>query len=243
VALLMIRVPARSLERRQRADVWGQFKEGWEYAFGSAPIRALLTLLAIVSLAGVPYTILMPVFARDILGGGPHTLGFLMGASACGALIGAFWLAGRRSATRLGHVVPFSAGVFGVGLMAFAASRSLGWSIAALVVAGFGFMMQAALSNTLLQSMVADEKRGRVLGFFMMAFLGTAPIGSLAAGLLAARIGGPGTVAIGGLCCLAVSLWFVRQLPSFQRALGVEIDSRDGGGESDEIGLAALEGE
>lgn len=197
----------------------GQFREGLRYAFHSTPIRSLILLLALMSLVGVPYAVLVPIFAGKILHGGPSTLGFLMTASGAGALIGALWLAARKSVIGLGRVIPMMAALFGLGLMAFSMSRAFGLSLALMMVTGFGFMVQMASSNTILQTIVDDDMRGRVMSLYVMAFLGTAPFGSLFAGAVADRVGAPRTIFIGGFLCLGGALWFVRQLPGIRQAI------------------------
>ena len=219
VALLMMRIPRAATLSSGRGRALQQFKEGFTYAFGFAPIRAVILLLAIVSLVGVPYSVLMPVFAATIFQGGPHTLGLLMTASGCGALAGALWLAARKTVVGLGRVIPIASALFGAGLIAFSFSRVLWLAVPSLVVAGFGFMVQMASSNTILQTIVDDEKRGRVMSFYMMAFLGTAPFGSLIAGWLSSRIGAPYTLLIGGVCCIAGSAWFASGLPAIRAAV------------------------
>lgn len=214
-ALLAMRI-ARPAPARRRRAAWHDLREGLAYAFGFAPIRRIIALLALVSLLGVPVSVLMPVFAGDILGGGPHTLGFLLSSLGCGALGGALWLASRRSVLGLGRVIPSASALFGAGLVAFSFSRTLWLSCSLLVVAGFGFMVQNASSNTVIQTIVDDSKRGRVMSFYMMAFLGTAPFGSLLAGSLSASIGAPHTLAIGGACCMAGAAWFARGLPALR---------------------------
>jgi MFS family permease len=159
------------------------------------------------------------VFANDVLGGGPHTLGFLMTATGCGALMGALWLASRKSVVGLGRVILRATFLFGAGLMAFSFSRVLWLSMGCLVVGGFGMMVQFASSNTVIQTIVDDEKRGRVMSFYTMCFLGTAPFGSLLAGALSARIGAPHTVLASGLCCVAAAVWFSRELPDIRSAV------------------------
>jgi MFS family permease len=219
VALLCMRLPDAPIKPRAHASVFQQFKEGWSYAFGFAPIRNIIALLAVVSLVGVPYTVLMPIFAGDILHGGPHTFGLLMTASGLGALLGAIWLASRRSVIGLSRVIPFAAGLFGFGLIGFSASRYVWLSVIFLVITGFGLMVQAACSNTVLQTIVPDEKRGRVMSFFLMAYLGTAPFGSLIAGALTDRMGAPLTLALGGTCCAIGGLWFAGGLKSFHETI------------------------
>jgi len=161
----------------------------------------------------VPYTVLMPVFAAEILGGGAHTLGFLMTATGAGALLGALWLASRRTITGLGRNIATAGAIFSIGLMAFAFSHVLWLSATLLVVTGFGFIVMVASSNTLLQTIVEDSKRGRVISFFLMAYFGTTPFGSLVAGAISARIGAPYTLAIGGGICLIGVAWFAARLP------------------------------
>jgi MFS family permease len=139
-----------------------------------------------------------------------------MTASGCGALLGALWLAGRRSVVGLGRVIPIATTVFGVGLISFSLAPALWLAIPCLVVAGVGFMVQMASSNTIIQTIVDDEKRGRVMSFYMMAFLGTAPFGSLLAGWMSSRIGAAHTLQVGGVCCLAAAAWFARTLPALR---------------------------
>jgi MFS family permease len=215
IALLRMRIP-RLAASPMRRHALQQFREGFTYAFGFPPIRSIILLLALVSLVGVPYSVLMPVFATQIFHGGPHTLGFLMTASGCGALLGALWLAARRSVVGLGRVIPAASALFGVGLIAFGLMRTPGtfWiALPCLTVAGFGFMVQMASSNTVIQTIVDDEKRGRVMSFYTMAFLGTVPFGSLIAGSLSSRIGAPNTLVLGGICCLIGAAVFARSLP------------------------------
>jgi len=216
VALLRMRIarsPARPAgDRHAVAD----FLEGLRYAIGFHAIRSVILLLAVVSLVGVPYSVLMPVFAATVFQGGPHTLGLLMTSSGCGALLGALWLAGRRSVVGLGRVIPTAAAVFGLGLIGFSLASTLWLAIPCLVVAGFGFMVQMASSNTIVQTIVDDEKRGRVMSFYMMAFLGTAPFGSVIAGWMSSRIGAAHTLQIGGVCCLAAAAVFARALPAIR---------------------------
>jgi len=218
-ALVRMRIapPAARPARERRAI--SEFVEGFRYAFGFKPIRSVIVLLAVVSLVGVPYSVLMPVFATMVFYGGPHTLGILMTSSGCGALLGALWLAGRRSVVGLGRVIPIAAAVFGAGLIAFSVAPALWLAIPCLVLAGFGFMVQMASSNTIIQTIVDDEKRGRVMSFYMMAFLGTAPFGSLLAGYLSAQIGPAHTLQAGGVCCLLAAAWFARALPAIRTAV------------------------
>ncbi len=215
-SLLMMKLHV--VERRARSsDVIGEFKEGWQYVTRFAPIRSILLLLALVSLVGMPYTVLMPIFAAKILHGGPHTLGVLMGLSGVGALAGAMMLAARRSVLGLGRVVGITAVTFGAALFLFGWSRWIWLSMPLMLVTGFSMMQQMASSNTILQTIVDEDKRGRVMTFYSMAFQGVAPFGSLGAGIVAARIGAPAALMIGGACCAAGGLFFGTRLGELRR--------------------------
>jgi predicted MFS family arabinose efflux permease len=160
---------------------------------------------------------LMPVFANEILHGGPNTLGLLMAASGVGALVGAMFLAARKSVLGLGKYIPVTAALFGAGLIGFSFSRMIWLSLMLMLATGLGFMVQMAVSNTVLQTIVEEDKRGRVMSFYTMAFMGTAPFGSLLAGSVADRIGAPHTLLIGGVGCIAGALWFALSLPKLRR--------------------------
>ena len=194
-----------------KANMLHDFKEGLAYTFGSQPIRSILLLLALTSFMGVPYAVLMPAFARDILHGGPHTLGFLMSATGAGALFGAVYLASRRSIIGLGKIIPITAGIFGMGLIGFSLSRILWLSLLLMFIAGFGIMVQVASSNTLLQTIVNDNMRGRVMSFFAVSFMGMAPFGSLLAGSLAGMMGVANTLMMGGICCVMGATVYARK--------------------------------
>jgi MFS family permease len=227
-ALLAMRVKTAPLKTGPALGPLEQFKEGWSYAFNHGAIRSIIMLIALVCLLGFPYVVLMPIFAGTILHGGPHTLGFLMTASGCGALLGALYLAGRRSTAGLGQLIPAAGGVFGLGLMAFAFSRVMWLSIVLMVITGFGSMVQVASSNTLLQTIVEDEKRGRVMSFFLMAYFGTTPFGSLIAGSLSDRFSAPITLALGGACCVVGSIWFATTLSSIEHQIRPTYAPADG---------------
>jgi MFS family permease len=196
-----------------------ELKTGADYAFGFLPMRSVLFLVAWVSLSGMSYAVLMPVFAKEVLHGGPHTLGFLMGATGIGALTGAFFLASRKSAAGLERIIPAAAVIFGVGLAAVSRSRSVPLSLAVMTVTGFGMMSFMVSCNTLIQTLVDDDKRGRVMSLYGMAFMGIAPFGSLLAGSLASRIGAPLSALIGGVCCIAGAVWFAGKLPEIRRLM------------------------
>ena len=201
----------------QNTPVLQELKDGFSYVYNHIPIRSLLILVAIVSLVGMPYIVLMPIFAKEILRGGPSTLGFLMASSGVGALTGAIFLASRRDFKGTGRLIPVAAIIFGTGLIAFSFSRVFMYSCALMLMTGFGLMVQMALSNTSLQTIVDDDKRGRVMSFYTMAFMGMAPFGSLLAGSLAHRIGAPETLLLGGLACVAGALVCARNIPAFRK--------------------------
>jgi MFS family permease len=216
-SLLVMTVTPRVVSLTKDAKIFEQLREGWIYATRFAPIRDVLILLALVSLVGMPYTVLMPVFANDILHGGPSTLGWLMAASGVGALAGALLLAARRSVLGLGKYIPLTAAAFGVGLIAFSFTRVTWLALLLMMLTGLGFMVQMAASNTVLQTIVDEDKRGRVMSFYTMAFMGTAPFGSLLAGSVADRIGAPHTLLFGGIGCVLGALWFATSLPALRR--------------------------
>jgi MFS family permease len=185
----------------------------------SLPIRSILLLLAVISLVGMPYTVLMPVIASDVLHGGPHTLGYLMAATGLGALGGAVVLALRRTVLGLGRRIWIASAVFGSALIVFGLSTNFWLSLAVLPLAGFGMIQQMASSNTILQTIVSDEKRGRVMAFYSMAFMGMAPFGSLLAGAVAARLGAPTTIVLSGVLCIVAAVWFAFRLPAVRRVV------------------------
>jgi len=196
-----------------------QLVEGWRYVSGYAPIRTILLLLAVVSLVGTPYTVLMPVMASGILHGGPDTLGLMMAAVGVGALFGALYLASRKTVLGLVGVIPKMSFLFGAGLILFAFSHWIWLSMIVLILTGFGFMVQMAASNTVLQTIVEEEKRGRVMSFYTLALMGTLPFGSLLAGSLAEHIGAPRTLAFGGVALIVAGLIFTQRLPNLRRTL------------------------
>lgn len=203
--------------RRAAKSVFSHFKEGFGYAFGFPPIRSVLILIALISLMGMPYTVLMPIFAKDILGGGANTLGFLMASAGAGALTGAIYLASRKSVLGLGRVVPLAAAVFGIGLIFFSMSRVVWLSMGLLFFTGMGMMVQMAASNTILQTIVDDDKRGRVMSFYAMSFFGMVPLGNLLAGSVASKIGAPWTLVIGGVTCMTGAAIYLRRLPVYRK--------------------------
>jgi MFS family permease len=217
-SLLAMRIAAVQPKGAQK-PVWHELKEGWSYVIHFVPIRSILLLLALVSLVGMQYTVLMPIFAGQVLHGGPHTLGFLMGASGVGALTGAMFLATRKNVLGLGRMVPLAAAGFGTGLIALGLSRYRWLSLVLMLLVGGAMMIQMAASNTILQTIVEDDKRGRVMSFYSMAFLGMAPFGSLLAGALAQHIGAPRTVVISGIICIAGAGWFASRLSAMREVM------------------------
>jgi MFS family permease len=215
-SLLLMRV-----ERRVRAprstDVLHEMREGFRYASGFAPIRAVLLLLAVVSLMGMPYMVLLPVIAREVLRGGAGTLGALTAASGLGALAGALYLASRRSVLGLGHVIVASSAAFGIGLVGLSRVGVVWLALPMMLVTGGGMMLQMAASNTILQTVVDEDKRGRVMSLFAMSVFGTVPLGSLMAGALASRMGAQNTIMVGGVACVVAAVVFLRALPELQR--------------------------
>lgn len=214
VVAALLRMRLRPMARPAEAGPIGRrLVEGFRYAFGFPPIRALLLLLALMSLFGMPYSVLLPVFAADVLHGGPTMLGLLTGASGVGAVVGALLLASRPTVLGLGRWIVIATATFGLGLIGFALSRERWLSLSLLVATGFGMMVQMAASNTILQTIVEEDKRGRVMSWFNMAFLGVAPFGSLLGGAAAGWFGAPATVLVSGIGCLIGGVLFAVQLP------------------------------
>jgi MFS family permease len=215
ISLLLMRTVPKVSPKKDSA--WRQLKKGLAYSFGFAPIRYIILLLSLVSLTAFPYMVLMPVFAKDILKGGPKTLGFLMGSAGVGALIGAVYLASRKSVLGLGRLIVIATGVFGASLIVFSFSRTVWLSQGLILFAGMGMMIYMAGSNTILQTIVTDEMRGRVMSLYATAFMGVAPFGSLLAGGLAQKIGAPRTLMVGGTICIAAAAGFAYKLPAIRK--------------------------
>ena len=213
--LLMMRVPPH-LPAPRTGSPAANIAEGFRFVIQNPPVYVLMLLLGVVSLTGMPYAVLMPIFADRILHGGATALGSLMGASGVGALCGALLLASRRDLKGLGTWVAVAAAGFGVGLVAFSFSRFFWLSAAILIPIGFSMMIEMGSSNTLIQSMVPDALRGRVMSVYSMMFMGMAPIGSLLAGAAAGHIGAPWTVAIGGIVCTIAAGLFAIRLPGIR---------------------------
>ena len=218
LSLLMMRVKPLGIQRAA-VSMLEQLKEGWTYVSTFRPIRSILLLFALVSLMGWPYAVLLPIFAAQVLHGGAHTLGFLTGASGVGALVSALSLAVRKTVLGLTRMIQMAAAVFGVGLILFGLSHVLWLSMLLMLVIGFGMMQGLAASNTVIQTLVPEDKRSRVMSYYTMAFVGMAPFGSLLAGGLAHLLGAPHTVMITGTCCVLGALWFTVELPAVRKVM------------------------
>lgn len=217
LALMRIEpLPARS---GAAASMLAQLKEGWAYVSGFAPVRTILLLFALVSLMGMPYIVLMPIFAAQVLHGGPHTLGLLMGATGVGALVSAISLALRKTVLGLGRMIPIAAATFGAGLVLFGLSHVMWLSVSLMLLTGFGMMQGMAASNTIIQTVVPEDRRGRVMSYYTVAFVGMAPFGSLLAGFLAHKLGAQHTVIITGSVVILGAMWFATRLPEIREQI------------------------
>jgi MFS family permease len=217
-ALAAMKIP-RVVKKPVKQRILHDLKEGYTYGFGFPPVRYMLLNLALLSLMGMPYTVLMPIFARDILGGGAHTLGFLVAMSGVGALVSALYLASRKSVIGLGRVVAIASGIFGSALVLFSFSRHVPLSLFLSLCTGFGFMSVITSTNTILQTLSEEDKRGRVMSLYTMAFMGMTPFGSLIIGSLANEIGAPHAVTAGGIVCMLSAYLFFSRLPTFRKLI------------------------
>ncbi len=215
IGLLLMRIEKKTIVQTA-GSAWEKIKEGFVFVRETHPVRRLLLLLGLVSLMGMPYAVLMPIFADQILDGGVRGLGILMGASGAGALVAALYLASRKNLKGLGTLVGASSGIFGVFLILFSFSRIFWLSAILLVPIGFSMMLQMSSSNTLVQAMVPDRLRGRVMAVYSMMFMGMAPVGALLAGSFAEYLGAPLTVALGGAVCIVGSIFFSSKLAEFR---------------------------
>lgn len=216
IALLAMRFKPKPLIQSSGSLVQ-EVKSGFIYAFGCPPIRAILLLSSLISFAGMQYTVFVPFFADEILHGNAQTLGFLMAASGVGALLGGIYLATRQTVVGLGKVMLIAPAILGVGLISFSLSRFLPLSLLSMLLIGLGTILQIAAGNTILQTIVDDDKRGRVMSLYTMSFLGITPFGSLFAGTLASWIGETNTLLIAGIICFLGALIFSRQFPNLKK--------------------------
>jgi MFS family permease len=214
-SLLLMRIEPLNIERKANTML-EQMREGWDYVSTFRPVRTILLIFALVSLMGYPYSVLLPIFAGQVLHGGAYTLGWLTTASGVGALISALSLAVRKSVVGLTRMIQISSATFGAALILFGLSHTLWLSLILMVFVGFGMIQSSSVSNTIIQTLVPEDKRARVVGYYMMAFFGTAPFGSLLAGALAHRIGAPHTVILTGAVCIAGSIWYTLELPKIR---------------------------
>jgi MFS family permease len=194
-----------------------RLKEGFVYAFGFAPIRSILIMVGVVSFLGINFVVILPIFSNEILHGNANTLGLLMAASGVGSLIAAAQLSLRREVRGLGRLIAIAPIIYGFGMIAFAVSRSVWLSVLLLAIIGFGSLLQSAASNTIIQTLVQDEMRGRVMSIYIMSFLGMISFGNLFQGALVSFIGAPATVAVNGIVCVVVAIFYARQLPRLRQ--------------------------
>ena len=218
LSLLMMRLPAFT-PQRAATSMLSQLRDGWNYVSRFLPVRSILLLFAVLSLMGWPFMVLMPIFAARVLHGGANTLGFLMGAVGVGSLISALSMVVRRSVRGLTGMIPIAATCFGAGLILFGLSHSFWISMALMLLTGFGMMQGLVASNTIIQTLVDDKMRGRVMSYYTMAFVGMAPFGSLLAGTMAHLIGAPRTVIVCGCVCILGACWFWWRLPGIRREM------------------------
>ncbi len=219
VALIAMRITPSPHRGKPHRNILHELREGFRYAFGFGPIRSILLMVALVSLTGMPYAVLVPVFAKEILHGGAHTYGFLMTAGGCGALIGTVNLASRTSVLGLGKLIVTAGLLFVAGISSFALSSNINISFLSLVIAGFGGITMIASSNTILQTILEEDKRGRVMSLFTVAFMGMVPFGSIGAGTMAGIIGPRPTLLIGAICCLVGTAVFAKNLPRIREKI------------------------
>jgi len=217
IALCAMHIKPRQ-QAASKAPLLHHIRDGFSYAFGFLPIRSLILYMAIISLVGMPYMVLMPVFAKDIFHGNAQTLGMLMGAAGIGALVAALCLANRKNVLGLSRWILFASGMFSLGLIGFSFSRFFPLSLLMLSVVGFGMMLQLGAINIVLQTLVEEDKRGRVMSLFTMSFMGMAPIGCLLAGALGEKIGVPETLLLSGCVCLLAAFWMAWHIPKIREA-------------------------
>jgi MFS family permease len=217
-SLLAMRIAPHVIERKATSALT-ELKAGWTYVSGFLPIRTILLLFVVSSLMGMPFVVLMPIFAKSVLHGGPHTLGFLMAAMGLGALISALSLVARKTVRGLLKMIPLAAALFGLGLIGFGLSHVFWLSMVMVLFAGMGMLQGMAVSNTVIQTVVSEDKRGRVMSYYTMAFIGMTPFGSLLAGTMANLIGAPLTVVVSGVAILLAAVWFATRLPAVRREI------------------------
>ena len=219
VAVARMRFPREPGPAARPSGWWSSWLEGFRYASRHPPARALLALVAVLAWTITPYSSLMPIYAKDVYGGGPHTLGFLLAAAGAGALGSTAYLASRETVRGLIRVIAIAAATCGLAIAAFAYLKVFPLALLLMVATGGGVILAAASTNTILQTIVDDRLRGRIAGFYTLAFLGVAPVGNLAAGALAEHFGAPFTFALNGTIAMLGAAWFWRQRPAIRAAL------------------------
>jgi MFS family permease len=229
-SLLAMRRPAPSAGTRRHGHFVRELADGYRYAFGHPVIRTLLALVSVVSLLAVPYIVVLPVFVREVLDGGSEVPGLLMAGAGLGALCGSLFLASRLDIREALPRVSAAVGIAGVGLVAFSVTDRAWAAAAALFVVGAGVVLTLASSNTLIQAVVADDKRGRVLSLYTMAFLGLNPLGSMLAGQLMAVFGPGGTLRVGGVGCLLAAAVLAARLRPLGRLVEGDLSKKEADG-------------
>ena len=217
-SLLLMKIKPLEIGRKA-SSMREQLREGWNYVRTFRPIRTILLLFSLLALMGYPFSVLLPVFVGQVLHGNATTLGWLTGASGVGALVSALSLVVRKSVVGLTRMLQIAAAILGGGLILFGMSHSLWVSLVLMGLVGFGLMQSAAVSNTIIQSLVPEDKRARVMSYYVMAFVGAAPFGSLLAGAVAHQIGAPDTFILAGACCVAGAVWFALERPKIRAAM------------------------
>jgi MFS family permease len=217
-SLLAMHIEPHAIERKATSALT-ELKAGWTYVSGFLPIRTILLLFVVSSLMGMPFVVLMPIFAKSVLHGGAHTLGFLMASMGLGALISALSLVARKTVRGLLKMIPLAAAVFGLGLIGFGLSHVFWLSMIMVLFAGMGMLQGMAVSNTVIQTIVSEDKRGRVMSYYTMAFIGMTPFGSLLAGTMAHHFGAPMTVIFCGSAVLLGAIWFATRLTAVRREI------------------------
>jgi MFS family permease len=228
MGLLAMRLQPKALSSTGRSKpppIWENLKEGFAYAYGFAPIRSILLLVALVSFMGLSPTVVLPVFATEVFGGSAHVLGILMAAPGVGALMAAVSLTQRQGIHGLGRLIAIAPIIMGTSMIAFSLSKLLWLSVLLLGLTGFGTLLQMASSNTVIQTLVEDDKRGRVMSFYLMAFLGVGSFGNLFTGSLIDLIGAPAEVALSGGACILGAVLFAQQLPKLRQVVRATIQS------------------
>jgi len=213
IALYSMKITPKKKVEAKETGLLKSIKEGFIYTWNFAPVRSLLIMIAVISLFGTPYMVLMPIYAKTILNGGAHTMGFLMGGIGFGALIGALMLASRKNLIGLPKIIAINALVFSITLVGFSISQNYAVSQILVIIAGYSIMSQTASSNTIIQTIIDDNMRGRVMSFYTMSFMGTMPVGSLLIGGFAESFGAPAALMAGGIICLMASLWLILIIP------------------------------